>query len=409
MAVMIAVFIAGLAIGGLIAFMASLKFRMERDSARADLQREREHRDSMGNAFSTMAQDALDKANERFLQLAQEKLKQAQADGAHDLDKRQRTIDELVKPIQKQLETLNGAVEQIKGTDTAVREDLKSLSRETARLVGALRDPSAQGRWGEYILDGLLEKSGLIRGIHYETQVSMQTEGGKQRPDAIIHVQDGLHIVVDAKAPLNEFTDRLVQDMSEEDLQRLMENVAAQVQTHVRALGRKNYWENVDSPDFTVLFLPSEHLFSMALRGNPALVDIAHQNNVIIASPTLMMSLLRVVALSYRQVALAKNAQDISDLGAELYKRLGKFADGIQKIGSGLTSALKGYNEAVGTLESSVLPQTRKFKDLHVQTGGKDIAELLQIEDQPRLLTRPEILEAIENPEEIRPLLKKPA
>lgn len=329
----------------------------------------------MERVFALSAQEALDRNGERFMQLAQEKLKQTQAASVDDLEHRRRAIDEMVKPIAKQLEMLGAAVHQIKGTDEAVREDLKNLSRETARLTGALRDPRAQGRWGEFILEGLLENSGLIRGVHYETQFSVTTGEGKQRPDAVIRMQDGFNIIVDAKAPLNEFADRMGDSgLSEEDFKNLSANLARQLRDHAKKLGQKNYWENIDSVDFTVLFLPSEHMFSCALRADPSLVDHAAKFNVIIASPTLLMSLVRVVGLSWRQASLAHNAQQISTMGADLYKRLSVFGGHVEKIGRGLSGALDSYNKAVGSFERNVLPAARRFRELQ---GQNDMDEMV--------------------------------
>lgn len=343
-------------------------------------------RRAMDDHFKISAAEAVKAAHQNFLDLAQEKLGAAHKDSAHDLEKRQKAIEAMIGPVQEHLKTLGAAVEQAKGTDEALRADLKSLSLETAKLVGALRDPSAQGAWGEFILEGLLEKSGLIKDVHYETQVSLQTADGRQRPDAIINMQDGFRIIVDAKAPLNEFAQRLSENLSEAEHAQLMQNLARQVREHVKALGKKGYWKNIDSPDFTVLFLPSEHMYSIALRADPALVDFAAKQNIIIASPTLLMSLIRVVGLSWRQAELAKNAAEISERGAELYKRLLKFTDHIGKIGSHLQSALKGYNEAVGSLERTVLPAARKFKDLQALSSEKDIADLTADEEPLRLV-----------------------
>lgn len=340
---------------------------------------------AMENAFRALAADALKASQDQFLTLAQEKLKQAQGDTAHDLDKRQIAISTLVDPIKKQLEMLGGAVEQIKGTDNALRNDLQMLSRETARLVGALRDPAAQGRWGEYILDGVLEKSGLIRGVHFESQVAVSTnDGGRQRPDAVIHLHDGLKIIIDAKAPLNDIADQLAgNDVDEE---AVIQNLAKRVRDHIVALGRKGYWENIEGPaaDFTVLFLPSEHLFSMTLRADPALVDFASSRNVILASPTLLMSLVRVVSLGWRQAGLAQNAADIAALGGDLYARIAKFGEHMEKVGRGISTAIGSYNDAVGSLERMVLPAARKLKDKQVQTSGRELPELKEIESQPR-------------------------
>lgn len=347
----------------------------------------------MNNRFKLSAQEALKATNEQFLQLAQERLKAAQNDGAHDLDKRQKAIDTLVKPMQERLDQLTKAMHEAKGTDEELRKDLKFLSTETAKLVGALRDPAAQGQWGEYILEGLLEKSGLMKGIHYETQVSFETETGRVRPDAIINMQDGFNIIIDAKAPINEFTQRLGDNLTEDQYAEVMRGISRQVKSHVQALGKKGYWENVDSPDFTVLFLPSEHIYSLALRADPTLVDYATTQNIIIASPTLLMSLLRVVGMSWRQVELAKNAQEISELGGELYKRLLTFTDHIGKVGKNLQTAMNGYDSAVGSLEKSVLPSARKMHELQGKQS-EDMKVLDPIERNPRLVSLTEEDEA---------------
>lgn len=348
----------------------------------------------LDNRFKLTAQEALQASAKQFLDMAQERLKAAQSDSAHDLDKRQKAIDTLVGPMKEQLEGLNKSLDHIKGTDEALRADLKILSSETARLVGALRDPSAQGVWGEYILENLLEKSGLIKGVHYKTQVSFEGEQGRQRPDAVIEMQDGFHIIIDAKAPVNEFVQRLSEEkMSEDEQTALMQNLARQVKGHVQKLGAKGYWESLDSPDFTVLFLPSEHIYSLALRAEPDLVNYASERNIIVASPTLLMSLLRVVGMSWRQVELAKNASEISALGGELYKRLLTFTGHIEKIGKNLQTAMNGYDSAVGSLEKSVLPSARKMHELQGKTTH-DLPVLDPVERQPRHLSLTEDDEA---------------
>jgi DNA recombination protein RmuC len=341
---------------------------------------------ALDHRFKATAAAALQASNEQFLQLAQERMSSAQKDASHDLEKRQNSIAEMMKPVHKNLEDMAKALEQVKGTDLSLREQMQTLNRETARLVGALRDPAAQGRWGEYILEALLEKSGLMKGVHYETQVSMVTADGRQRPDAVINMQDGFKIIIDSKAPINQFVDKLADDLSEDAYTAVMKDLSKQVKAHVQALGKKGYWENVDSPDFTVLFLPSEHVYSLALRADPALVDYAASQNVIIASPTLLMSLLRVVGMSWRQVDLAKNAQEISERGADLYKRLLNFTGHLEKVGKGLQGAMKGYDAAIGSLERQVVPAARKFKDLQGGAALDDLPEFETIEEAPRIL-----------------------
>lgn len=387
----------GLAIGAAISYFVQSKkcTKLERQNAEltAQIKAEKAALERAGaeldNRFKATAAQIMQQSNEQFLQLAQERLKGAQGDAAHDLDKRQKAINEMVKPVQEHLKSMSAALEQVKGTDMSLREQVQNLNRETAKLVGALRDPSAQGVWGEFILEGLLEKSGLIKGLHYHTQVSFDNAAGsRQRPDAIIEMQDGFNIIVDAKAPINEFAQRLSENLSEQEYTDIMNRLAAQVRDHVKKLGSKNYWENVDSPDFTVLFLPSEHTYSIALRSDPDLVEFAAGQNVIIASPTLLMSLLRVVGVSWRQVELAKNAQEISDLGYDLYKRFLKFTDHFEKIGAHLQKAMGGYDSAVGSLERQVLPAARKFRDLQgAKVGMDEISDIKTIEAEPRALS----------------------
>ncbi len=385
----------GAALGGGAAYFLQSKKVMGLERANAELtaqvKAEKEALERAGseldNRFKATAAQIMQQSNEQFLQLAQERLKGAQGDAAHDLDKRQKAIDEMVKPVQEHLKTMAAALEQVKGTDQSLTEQVKHLNRETARLVGALRDPSAQGVWGEFILEGVLENSGLIKGLHYHTQVSYETEGGRQRPDAVIKMQDGFNIIVDAKAPINEFAQRLSEDLSEQDYNNIMARLAAQVRDHVKKLGSKNYWENIESPDFTVLFLPSEHTYSIALRSDPTLVEFAASKNVIIASPTLLMSLLRVVGMSWRQAELAQNAQEISDLGYDLYKRFLKFTDHFEKIGGHLQKAMGGYDAALGSMERQVLPAARKFKDLQgAKVGMDDVPDMKSVESMPRAL-----------------------
>ena len=375
----------GLILAAVLGMLPVLALIREKTSLAARLGSEQEGRERAQAEFRLLAQSALKDNQEQFLLLAGEKLKSLQNDGAHDLEKRQSAISEMVKPLQKHLEILGNTVEQIKGTDQVLKEEIKSLTRETAKLSGALRDPTAQGQWGEYILEGVMEHSGLIKGVHYVTQEAISAA---HRPDAIINLTGGLKIVVDAKTPLNDFTAMLGQMLSQEENDLIVKKLAAQVRSHILALSKKGYWENLENEgvDFTVLFLPSEPLFSMALRGDPGLVDLAASKNIILASPTLMMALLRVVKMGWRQADLADNARAISEQGSILYQRLVTFAEHLSKVGKGLSGAIDGYNSAVGSLDRMVFPATRKLQELGVQDGGKKIAALAEIEETPRRL-----------------------
>ena len=374
----------GLMLGGFIALLSAS--RLEKDNAALKAKMDAE-KAAMDDHFTALAGKVLESNSENFLQLAQEKLKAAQVEGAHDLDKRSLAIEQMVKPVHEHLQKLGGAVDQLHGTKKAIQDDLRNLSKETSKLVGALRNPAAQGKWGEFVLERLLDKANLVKGVHYQTQ--KQTAEGK-RPDVVIHLQDGFHIVVDAKAPINDFVERMDEDLSENETADLRLNLARQVRAHVRSLGGKGYWEQLDSPDFVVLFLPSEQVFSNALLADPSLIDFAAENQVVIASPTLMLSLLRVVGLSWRQVELAKNAQDIAHLGSELYERISTFSGHMGKVGKGIEGALSAYNKCISSFETRVLVSARKLKDLKVATADKEIDTPMQIDSVPRQLSSSE-------------------
>lgn len=376
--------VAGLLVGAVIAAWTASSLSKENAALQAKMEAEKA---AMDDHFTALAGKVLENNSENFLKMAQEKLKAAQVEGAHDLDKRSQAIEQMVKPVHEHLQKLGGAVEQLHGTKKAIQDDLRNLSRETSKLVGALRNPAAQGKWGEFVLERLLDKANLVKGIHYNTQT--QTAEGK-RPDVVIHLQDGFHIVVDAKAPINDFVERMDDDLSESEMADLRMNLSRQVRNHVRALGAKGYWEQLNSPDFVVLFLPSEQMFSYAVQADPSLIDFAAENQVIIASPTLMLSLLRVVGLSWRQVELAKNAQDIASVGSELYDRISTFSGHMGKIGKGIESALAAYNKSISSFETRVLVSARKLKDMKVAMADKEIDGPMQIDGAPRSLTSDE-------------------
>ena len=335
-------------------------------------------RATLEDRFAVLAQQTLNSNSENFLNIAQEKLKAAQKDSAHDLEKRTQAIQEMVKPVEKHLLHLNGVVEQLSGTDKAIREDIQNLSQATARLTGALKNPAAQGKWGEFVLERLLDNANLIKGVHYQTQVTLETGDGRLRPDVVISLQDGFNIIVDAKAPITDFINRMDDEMSESEFNEHRQGLARAVRSHVKVLGSKSYWEQLDSPDFVVLFLPSENIFSTALSADPHMVDFASEHNVVIASPTLMMSLLRVVGLSWRQVEMAKNAQEVSKLGSELFDRIGNFAGHLSKVGGGINSALSSYNKAIGTFDTRILSSARKLKEMHVTDKSIETPALLE-------------------------------
>jgi DNA recombination protein RmuC len=367
-------FLAGAALFGLL--WARTAQRAAALNARLEAERA-----ALSDHFKSLAQSALQSNNEQFLALAGERLRTAQEKGASDLDKRTVEIEKLVKPIEKELLRINALAEQMQGTDKAIREDLQNLNRETAKLTTALRNPAAQGKWGEFVLEGILERASLRKGIHYETQSGIDGGG---RPDVIINLHDGFKIAIDSKAPINDFIARMDEEISEAQARDIRTALAAAVRSHVKKLGERTYQDSLKGCDFVILFLPSEAVFSAALNADPALVDYASERNVVIASPTLIISLLRVVGLSWRQVEMAKNAADIAELGAALHARFATFLTHFAKIGKNLNSALGSYNDAVGSAERSVLPPMRKFVKLNAINQVEKLPDLSVIENAPR-------------------------
>lgn len=344
-----------------------------------------EAREAMTHQFKALSQEimnnSLESSSKQLLNMASERFKQFEQAHSGDMDKRKTAIEEMVSPIKKQLETLSASLEQVKGTDSALKEELKALQSETSKIAGAMHNPAKSGKWGEYVLERLLEKSGLVKDIHFETQSGVATgEASSVRPDVVIHLQDGLRIVIDSKAPIQDVLANMDEDEKREETAR---KLAAQVKKHIRDLSSKSYQDHYNSPDFVVLFLPAEHLFSMAVGADPSLVDYAAEKNIVLASPILILSILRVVRMSWQQNELAENAKDIAEAGKEMHNRLMSFTGHLEKIGTHMDRAIGSYNSAVGSFERNVMPQARRFETLHA-TANKELPALNTVDKQPR-------------------------
>lgn len=367
-----------------------------------ELERRNAKLEDLDNRFSEISQNALRQSNEQFLQLAQEKLKQAQGEGAHELSKRQEAIKNLVEPMNKALSELDQKIQSLEKSRVSAYSELRQqlahmtndqdkLRKETASLVQALRTPSTRGQWGEMQLKRCLEMAGMQEGVHYDTQVSSTSEEhGNQRPDILVKLSGGQSIIIDAKAPIESYLNAFQDDISDSERDEYLTKHARLVREHLKHLGSKSYWKQFDTPEFVVMFLPGESYFSAALEKDPSLIEFGVDQKVIPATPTTLISMLKAVMYGWRQEQLAQNARDISEQGAELYKRITTFANHMDGVGRGLNTALNKYNEAVGSLEKSVLPGARKLKEMHVQVDSKEIPDLSQIETIPRALTSDE-------------------
>lgn len=395
---------AGLLLGGLLVWLVMRRRQRQLDAQiknQAALQNEREiafeaAKSQLTSAFSDLANQSLRSNSENFLRLAEQNLGTHQEKAKRDLGEREKAIEELVKPIrdalqasQKQINELERSRSEayggIKSQLEAMQLSQRTLTQETHNLVKALRRPEVRGRWGEITLRRLVELAGMVEHCDFQEQVHSVGEDQVIRPDMIVRMPDQRELVVDVKTPLDAYLEA-VEAADDTQRQLGLKRHARNIREHIRTLASKAYWAQFSaSPEFVILFIPGDQFLSAALNEDPDLIEYALSQQIILATPTSFVALLKAVAYGWRQLALADNAQEIRKLAEDLYGRLATFVSHMNRVGRQLASSVENYNRAVGSLERKVLPGARKFVELGIHPKNK-IEELQTLDPVPRTM-----------------------
>jgi DNA recombination protein RmuC len=346
-------------------------------------------------SFKALSSEALQSQMAQLSELSRAQLRAVQAEAKGDLDQRKHAVEQLISPLKEQLGRVDAQLLRLDQERRESRGRLEAqlrtladtndkLRTETGALVTALRKPNARGQWGQMQLRNVVELAGMLPHCDFAEQ--SQLAGGETvlRPDLVVNMPGGKHVVVDAKAPLQGVLDAY-QARDEEERQRHLRDHARLLRKHVKALADKAYWAELDSaPDLVVMFLPGEHLYSAALEADQGLIEDAMARRVLITTPTTLLAMLHAIAYGWQQERVAESAQAVSELGRDLHGRLVKLSGLLATLGTRLNSTVRAYNETVGSYEARVMPAARRFEDHGATAGGRDLPELEQVTTHAR-------------------------
>jgi DNA recombination protein RmuC len=347
-------------------------------------------------AIKTLSTEALDANSARFLELAESRLSGQVRPLKESLERMDLQLQTVERIRHEAYGALREGVQQL-------RTDQERLRTETGNLVTALRAPHVRGRWGEIQLRRVIEMAGMVEHCDFDEQRSTPGEdGGVLRPDVIVHLPGDKQVVIDSKVPLVAYLDAFREDATDDERRARLADHARHVRDHIQKLSQKAYWRQLPAmPEFVVMFLPDETFLRAALEHDGSLTEFAWANNVIPASPTNLIGLLRAMHYGWQQETIAAGAREVSELGRELYKRLATMGAHFSKLGRSLDGAVEAYNKTVGSLERQVLVQARRFERHGI--SGIEPPELQPVERQARPLAAAELVDPDERPLEALP------
>ncbi|WP_353204750.1 DNA recombination protein RmuC [Sphingomonas sp.] len=363
------------------------RLKMVRETQEARIAELLHAKELLATQFAEVSNKLLSEAQESFLKRADERFRQSEETAGQNLKSMLQPVSDRLLKYEQAVTAVEserkGAFSELKGQIEAMRIGQEKVSTEAAKLVNSLRNaPKSRGRWGEQQLKNVLESCGLAEHTDFQTEVSVSggDEGGRLRPDAIITIPGGRSLIIDAKVSLNAYQDAFGAVDEGERAVGLAAH-AASMRAHINGLGNKAYWSQfADAPDYVIMFVPGEHFLAAALEHDHELWNYAFEKRVLLATPTNLVAIARTVASVWRQERLAKEARQIGELGKELYDRLAKAAGDLRKVGGGLTSAVNNYNAFVSSFESRALVTARKFRDLNIETGAREIEDVPPVE-----------------------------
>ena len=350
----------------------------------------------LSDTFKALSHDVLGKQSTSFLQLAAQSFDKLRAESEGDLVARQEAISGLVQPLKDVLQKYEQEVKQIEAQRQEAYGSLRQhlvllgetqsqLQRETANLVTALRKPQVRGRWGEITLRRLAELAGMVDRCDFYEQPTVSSEERLMRPDMVVHIPGGREIIVDSKVALDAYLDA-IEAPSEELKHQHLARHATQVRRHMEQLGSKAYWDHLPkAPEFVVLFLPGDPFLGAAAERDPTLIENGMAQRVVIATPNTLIALLLAVYHGWRQEEITKNAQAISELGKQVYKRISILWEHLDSLRGAIDKAVEAWNRVVGSLEHQVLPSVRRFRDLKATTA-EEIPQLEEVDRTTRAL-----------------------